>query len=55
MEYLQHKELSNLPGKKISIELAMKLLKNNGIDVNEQEAKIILKFLYILSKNQIRY
>ncbi len=39
-----------LEKRNITSEQALKVLRKNGIDVNEDQAKIILDFLYILAK-----
>lgn len=39
---------------KIPIEEAMKLLKENGIDVEQKEAELIMEFLYNLTMIVIR-
>ncbi len=44
----------NKPGafsdRKVSVDRAIKILSNNGIDVNEKQVKVILDFLYLLAK-----
>jgi len=50
MKPITHYEVNNLTGKKISNEQAIKILRNNGIHVNEEEIRTILHFLYILAK-----
>lgn len=39
-----------LEKRNITPEQAVKVLRENGINVNEDQAKIILDFLYILAK-----
>ena len=42
---------TNNHGKRnITVEQAAKILRKNGIECDEKEAKIILDFLYILAK-----
>ncbi|MCL1034012.1 PTS sugar transporter subunit IIBC [Elizabethkingia anophelis] len=41
----------NFIDKNISVEQAITILANNGVQVNEKEAKIILELLYLVSKN----
>lgn len=36
--------------KKVSVGQAIKVLKRNGIETNEEQAAIILDFLYLLAK-----
>ncbi len=36
--------------RKVSVAQASKILKRNGIQANEDEARIILNFLYLLAK-----
>lgn len=41
----------NFIEKNVSVEKAVAILSKNGIQVNENEAKIILELLYLVSKN----
>lgn len=41
----------NFIDKKVSIKRAIAILTKNGIQVNEEEASIILDFLYLVAKN----
>lgn len=43
-----------LEKRNITPEYAIKMLKKNGIDVDEEQAKIILDFLYILAKSTLK-
>lgn len=36
--------------RKVSVDQAMNILRNNGIETNEEQAKAILDFLYLLAK-----
>lgn len=36
--------------KKISLDQALKILRRNGIQANEDQTKVILEFLYLLAK-----
>lgn len=41
----------NFIEKNVSVEKAIAILSKSGIQVNEDEAKIILELLYLVSKN----
>ena len=41
----------NFIEKNVSVEKAIAILSKSGIQVNENEAKIILELLYLVSKN----
>ncbi len=36
--------------RRVSIDQAIKILRRNGIQVNEDQARIILDFLYLIAK-----
>lgn len=38
------------PQKKVSVKQAVKILRRNGIHVNEEKAEVILDFLYLIAK-----
>ncbi|MGY3212498.1 ribosomal protein L12E/L44/L45/RPP1/RPP2 [Mucilaginibacter sp. HD30] len=50
MKHIPNYEVTNLTAKKVSEEQAIKILRNNGIHVDEEEIRTILHFLYILGK-----
>jgi hypothetical protein len=50
MEYSYNNDINTFSGKKVSIEQAIKILKRNGIQTDEEQARIILNFLYLLAK-----
>lgn len=41
----------NFTDKKVSIKQAMEILAHHGIHLDEDEADVILDFLYLMSKN----
>jgi len=43
-------EINALKKRNITPEQAVKILRKNGIETNEKDAKIILDFLYFLAK-----
>jgi hypothetical protein len=44
----------NFIERKISVNKAISLLAKNNAEVNEKEADIILDFLYLIAKNNLR-
>ncbi|MCJ8208553.1 hypothetical protein MUY27_02455 [Mucilaginibacter sp. RS28] len=50
MQQVSYNKPAIFSDRKVSIELAMKVLKNNGINANADEAKVILDFLYLFAK-----
>ncbi|WP_316844992.1 hypothetical protein [Pedobacter psychrodurus] len=44
----------NFIERKISVNKAISLLAKNNVKVNEKEADIILDFLYLIAKNNLR-
>jgi DNA invertase Pin-like site-specific DNA recombinase len=50
INHLQHGGINHTNGNKITIERVTKTLKSNGIDADYDQAKTILKFLYVLAK-----
>ena len=50
MEQIKSKIPAILSGRKVSVDQAIKLLRRNGIQVNEDQALIILDFLYLLAR-----
>ena len=42
-------EVDNVDKDRISIEKAMEILKNGGLDVTKEQAKLIVDFLYKLA------
>lgn len=59
MQLISNKRPKPFSNKRISVEQAIKILKRNGIQTNEDQAEIILNFLYLIaestpiSKNQM--
>jgi hypothetical protein len=45
-----HNKPKGFFNRKVSVSQAMKLLKRNWIQVNDDQAQIILKFLYVIAK-----
>lgn len=41
----------NFTNRKISVQKSIALLAKNGVQVNEEEAAVILDFLYLMAKN----
>ena len=52
MQDFSHNKLGTFSDRKVSIIQAMKILKKNGIETNEEQAEEILNFLYLLAKVQ---
>jgi len=50
MEQIKSKIPAILSSRKVSVDQAIKLLRRNGIQVNEDQALIILDFLYLLAR-----
>jgi hypothetical protein len=50
MDQIKNKIPSTFKTRKVSVSQAIKVLKRNGIQVNEDQAGIILDFLYLLAK-----
>ncbi|HEX8019604.1 hypothetical protein [Mucilaginibacter sp.] len=50
IQYTKNKISAIVASKGVKIDRAIKALKRNGIIVNEDQAKVILDFLYILAK-----
>lgn len=44
------KTKATVPDSKVSVDKAIKILKKNGIDINENQAKMILDFLYLVTR-----
>lgn len=44
----------NFSDKKVSVKTSIAILAKNGIQVDEEEAAIILDFLYLIAKNHKR-
>lgn len=51
METVTYKTLKNFSIRRVSTDQAIKTLKANGIDLNEEEARVILDFLYLIAKS----
>ena len=47
MSFNKPKDFSN---RKISVDQAIRILRRNGIQVNEDQARTILDFLYLIAK-----
>jgi hypothetical protein len=47
---LAYKDTQNFTDKKVSTKQAVTILAKNGIKVNEDEATVILNFLYLVAK-----
>ena len=45
-----HEKTKDFSSKKVSVTQAIKILKRNGIEVGEDQASMILDFLYLLAK-----
>lgn len=50
MNNATEKRLSDFLPRKVSAEKAIKLLRQGGIQVNKEEAEVILNFLYLIAK-----
>ena len=50
MQPITYKQPRAFYSRKISVNQALKILKRNGIQVNEDQAMIILDFLYLIAK-----
>ncbi len=50
MEQIKNRIPAVFSSRKVSVDQAIKLLRRNGIHVNEDQAVIILDFLYLLAK-----
>lgn len=50
MEQIKNKMPTAFSSRKVSTNQAIKVLKRNGIQVNEDQAMVILDFLYLLAK-----
>jgi len=50
MEQIKNKMPKAFSNRKVSTNQAIKVLKHNGIQVNEDQAVVILDFLYLLAK-----
>ncbi|PUZ25493.1 hypothetical protein DCC81_14505 [Chitinophaga parva] len=50
MQQASHKKTGIFSDRKVSTDQAIKVLRKNGIDANEKQAKVILDFLYFLAK-----
>lgn len=45
----------NFTDKKVSVKRAMMILAKNNIEVDEEEATVILDFLYLMAKNHKKH
>lgn len=50
MNNITEERLKGFSPRKVSTEKAIKLLRQGGIQVNKEEAEIILDFLYLIAK-----
>lgn len=50
MDNLINTNSRNFSTRKVSTAVAVKVLRKNGINVNEEKAELILDFLYLLAK-----
>jgi len=50
MEKVSYKNPKAFPSRKISTEQAVKILKRNGNQVTDEQAILILDFLYLIAK-----
>lgn len=50
MEEISNNKSRIYSDRKVSINQAMKILRKNGIETNEEQTKEILDFLYLLAK-----
>lgn len=50
MQVSLYKKTKEFSGRKISVTQAVKVLKRSGIEVGEDQASVILDFLYLLAK-----
>lgn len=50
MQKIPFKKCGTFSERKVSVDQAMKILRNNGIETNKEQAKEILDFLYLLAK-----
>ena len=50
MQSLLNKTPKAFSGKKVSADQAIKILKRNGIQTSQDQAEIILEFLYLIAK-----
>jgi len=50
MQPITYKQPSAFSNRKVSVNQAVKVLNRNGVQVNEDEAGIILDFLYLIAK-----
>jgi len=55
MNRLQSKNPKAFSGKKVSINQAMAILKQDGVHTDEAQAKVILDFLYLIAKTYSIY
>ncbi|MGH2624831.1 MAG: hypothetical protein ACRDE7_14275 [Sphingobacterium sp.] len=44
----------NFTDKKVSVRRAIKILAKNGIEVDDDEANVIVDFLYLMAKNHTK-
>jgi len=44
----------NFTDKKVSVRRAITILAKNGIEVDDDEAMVIVDFLYLMAKNHIK-
>ena len=44
----------NFTGKKVSVRRAITILAKNGIEVDDDEANVIVDFLYLMAKNHTK-
>lgn len=50
MQHLLHKNPKDFYNRKVTVNKAIKILKRNGIQTDEDQAAIILNFLYLIAK-----
>lgn len=50
MNHLQIKNPKAFSEKKVSLNQAITILKQNGVQTDEDQAKVILDFLYLIAK-----
>lgn len=50
MSQFHHRNPKAFSGRIVSLDQAIKVLRRNGIQVNKEEAEMILDFLYLVAK-----
>lgn len=53
MENKSQSNAKEFPRRKVSTDQAIKILKKNGLHINEEQANEILDFLYLIAKTTL--